>query len=226
MPSITEQMRRTPSTPSAKAPTALGSLRGFPTPQQIYNGVSQGEKISRPRGSGKQPVSGARSLGEAYASAGVPSLLAAPQYTPPDYTIAGTPSVPTIENPIYNPTPVYNPPPIYNPTPVYNPPPTYNPPVYNPPPYVPPPIYNPPPSVPAGGLGSGGGGSGIFSDVLRTKKRNYGNPVVDIDYLAGLYASPGLLGSTTRKKGSSAPVRLLTGQLRSSAKHPHKGGKK
>jgi hypothetical protein len=87
----------------------------------------------------------------------------------------------------------------------------------------------PPPDIPKfplGGLGSGGGGSGIFADVLRTKKRNYGNPVVDIDYLAGLYASPGLLSGTRGKKGSSAPVRLLTGQLRSSAKHPHKGGKK
>jgi hypothetical protein len=74
-------------------------------------------------------------------------------------------------------------------------------------------------------LGSSGSGGGLFSDALRTKKKNYANPVVDIDYLAGMYAGPGLL-SGSRKKGSSAPVRLLTGQLRSSAKHPHKGGKK
>jgi hypothetical protein len=62
--------------------------------------------------------------------------------------------------------------------------------------------------------------------MLGTHKRNYANPVVDIDYLSGMFATPAGMGRAPHRKGSSAPVRLLTGQLRSSAKHQPKKGKK
>jgi hypothetical protein len=87
----------------------------------------------------------------------------------------------------------------------------------------------PPPDVPKLpniGIGFGGGGGGVFGDIIRTHKRNYENPVVDIKYLSGMFAGPAASRGTPVKKGHGAPVRLLTGQLRSSAKHPHKGGKK
>jgi hypothetical protein len=88
-------------------------------------------------------------------------------------------------------------------------------------------IYEPPkkPKYPGGGAGGYGGGGYPLGGGLRTSKVNYMNPVVDIDYLSNLFA-PISTGRSTPHEKSRPPVRLLTGQLRSSAKHSPKKGKR
>jgi len=81
------------------------------------------------------------------------------------------------------------------------------------------------PLLPFGGAGMGGGGGYPLGGGLRTSKRNYMNPVVDIDYLSGLFQNMGT-GRVTESQKSRPPVRLLTGQLRASAKANPKKGKK
>ena len=80
------------------------------------------------------------------------------------------------------------------------------------------------PPLPLTGMGSIGSLQlGNWGGTRGTQKKNYMNPVHDIASLSSMFAkeSP----QRGRKKGSSLPVRLLTGQLRSAAKS-HKKGKK